>query len=294
MQPILDLELLRTFVLVARTGELKKAAEQVYRSQAAVSMQIKRLEELTGHCLLQRSNRGTRLTEAGETLLQYSEQMLQLSSAAFSAINKEEIKGQLSFGIPTDYAQDFLNYFMPQLAAGLPALDARIVCDRSRNLREMVNRGQLDIAIVTGEDQFTDELALWREKLFWCAPVNKPVDLESPIPLGLFEDDCILRDISLRELKQSGLKYQVRFSSPVLDNIAKAVELGFVIALLPESLLHNDRIRIPEQDSFPQLPDIHINMISSPNLSDEIRERVSECFRQSAQNQRQRLQLAGL
>ncbi|ANG62783.1 hypothetical protein A8C75_10005 [Marinobacterium aestuarii] len=75
MEPVLDLELLRTFCEVVKAGELKKAAAAVFRSQAAVSMQIKRLEEQLGARLLERSNQGIRLTAAGETLLDYSKQL---------------------------------------------------------------------------------------------------------------------------------------------------------------------------------------------------------------------------
>ncbi|GGK55777.1 LysR family transcriptional regulator [Amphritea balenae] len=285
MKPILDLELLRTFVMVAQTGELKKAAEQVFRSQGAVSMQIKRLEELTGNQLLERSNRGIRLTEAGETLLGYSDQMLKLSHAALSALSNRDLIGQLCFGIPTDYAQDFLNFFMPVLAAELPNLDARIVCKRSRKLRKMVRNGSVDIAIVTEEKESDQELFLWSERLIWSAPVNGDLEQHIPLPVAMFEDDCIVKDICHADMKTADIEHRSVFSSPVLDNVATAVEQGFAVALLPESLLKTNRTRPVQSFQTSGHHEIRLNMICTEDLPVGTQQRVAECFKLAARNQ---------
>lgn len=162
MDSLLDLELLRTFCIVVREGGLNKAAVAVFRSQAAVSMQLKRLEEQLGLRLLERSNQGIRLTDAGETLLCHAEQLLRLNNATLAALDRRQLAGKIGFGIPTDYAQDFLNCFMPILLRELPQLEARIVCERSRNLRQLVDRGELDMAIVAGEEDSRDELRCGR------------------------------------------------------------------------------------------------------------------------------------
>lgn len=285
MQQILDLELLRTFVMVARTGELKKAALKVYRSQGAVSMQIKKLEELTGNCLLERSNRGIRLTEAGQTLLSYSEQLLKLSSAALAALSDTDLAGKLSFGIPTDYAQNFLSFFMPILAAELPNLEARIICDRSRNLRKLISAGELDIAIVAGESEHSDETLLWSERLLWVAPGSARLEEQSPLPIAMYEDSCIVRDLCLTQLKASGQPYRIVFGSPVLDNVATAVEEGFAISLLPESLLPGHKTRTLPANILHSNLVMSMNMISSPGIDAPILRRVSECFQQASASQ---------
>ncbi|BBB27011.1 LysR family transcriptional regulator [Amphritea japonica] len=285
MKQILDLELLRTFVMVARTGELKKAALKVYRSQGAVSMQIKKLEELTGNCLLERSNRGIRLTEAGQTLLSYSEQLLKLSSAALAALSDTDLAGKLSFGIPTDYAQSFLSFFMPILATELPNLEARIICDRSRNLRELISAGELDIAIVAGESEHSDETLLWSERLLWVAPSSARLEEQSPLPIAMYEDSCIVRDLCLTQLKTSGQPYRIVFGSPVLDNIVTAVEEGFAISLLPESLLPGHKTRTLPTDILHSNLVMRMNMISSPGIDTPILRRVSECFQQASISQ---------
>lgn len=286
MEPILDLDLLRTFVAVCRTGELQKAAQAVHRSKGAVSMQIKRLEELTNSHLLERSNKGISLTQAGETLLSYSEQLLKLNSAAMTAMKGNDQPKLIRFGIPTDYAQNFLKFFMPLLAEAFPQLEARVVCDRSRNLRPMIAAGDLDIAIVSGESENSDEMQLWSERLIWSAPLGSPLEEQAKLPIAQLECDCILRDVFLADLKRAEIPYQVVFSSPVVDNLASAVEENLAITLLPESVLHANRTRKVPSNLIKSNRTLSINMIYRPEIDDTTLETVSACMRQASNNQR--------
>ncbi|MEH6579558.1 MAG: LysR family transcriptional regulator [Amphritea sp.] len=294
MDPLLDLELLRTFVMVVRTGELKKAAEAIYRSHAAVSMQMKRLEEQLGSCLMERSNRGIRLTEAGKTLLSYSEQFLKLNNAALSALAGRDLSGQLSFGIPTDYAQDFLNYFMPVLTRELPNLEARIVCDRSRNLRKQLDAGELDIAIVAGEAESSDEMLLWSERLIWSAPVCIRLEDQEEIPVAIHEDNCIVRDLCLDGLKKANIPYRQVFGSPVLENVATAVHAGFAISLLPESLLVPNKTRMLSTNILNSNLVLRMNMIYSSSIDEQVLKRISECLRLASANQQVKADLSDI
>lgn len=283
MGPLLDLELLRTFSAVVKEGELKKAAASVFRSHAAVSMQLKRLEDQLGTRLMERNNRGIKLTEAGETLLSYSEQFLKLNSAALSALSEGQLSGKLRFGIPTDYAQDFLNYFMPLLIQELPRLDARITCARSRNLRQMLQQGELDIAIVAGEPDSEGEELLWSERLIWAAPIGARLEEGEKLPVALHEDNCIVRDLCLEGLKKSGLAYQQVFGSTMLDNVAAAVHAGFAISLLPESLIQPNLVRPLPGELLRSNAILKMNMIASSQVEHAVREKLARCLRQAAQ-----------
>jgi DNA-binding transcriptional LysR family regulator len=288
MEPLLDLELLRTFSAVVQAGELKKAATSVYRSQAAVSMQLKRLESQLGSCLMERSNQGIKLTEAGETLLSYTEQFFKLNAATLSAITKPELSGKIRFGIPTDYAQDFLHSFMPVLARELPNLDARVVCDRSRNLRKQVRLGELDLAIVAGEPDIPDELPLWTERLIWVAPLSTQFEERETLPVALLADNCIVRDLSIKDLKQAGIPHEQVFSSPVLENVAAAVHAGFAVSLLPDSLISPSRTR-PLSGAISSSPRLlQMNMIASPMIDDRIANRLAQCMKAAASQLRYR------
>jgi DNA-binding transcriptional LysR family regulator len=283
MESLLDLELLRTFSAVVRAGELKKAAAVLFRSQAAVSMQIKRLEEMLGARLLERSNQGIQLTEAGETLLGYCEQFLRLNNATLAALSQRQLAGKISFGIPTDYAQDFLHRFMPVLMQELPQLDARIICERSRHLRQLVDRGELDVAIVAGEPQFDNEELLWSERLIWSALGAMDLEQRDKLPLALLEDNCIVRDLCLAELKQAGVAYQQVFTSPVMENIAAAVHAGLAVSLLPESLLRSNQTCPLPGELLRSNLQLNMNLICSPLVDRPTLARITGCIRSAAE-----------
>nr|WP_067290247.1 LysR family transcriptional regulator [Marinobacterium profundum] len=282
MDPLLDLELLRTFAEVVKAGELKKAAAAVFRSQAAVSMQIKRLEEQVGTRLLERNNQGIQLTDAGNTLLDYCQQFLRLNSLTLAALSQDQLSGRINFGIPTDYAQDFLHSFMPLLKQELPKLDARITCDRSRTLRDQVERGELDVAIVSGEPGYENEAMLWSERLVWSAPAGFQYEPQEPLPIALFEDNCIVRDLCLADLKRAKIAYQPVFTSPVMENIAAAVQAGLAVSLLPESTLRVIRSRPLPPGLLPGDHLLRINLIWSPLIDKVTLERLTACMRLTA------------
>ncbi|WP_324733451.1 LysR family transcriptional regulator [Pseudomonas paeninsulae] len=281
MEPLLDLELLRTFAAVVKAGELKKAAGTLFRSQAAVSMQLKRLEEQLGKRLLERNNQGITLTRDGETLLGYTEQLLRLSNATLTALDQRQLTGKIRFGISTDYAQDFLIHFMPILLRELPHLDARITCDRSRNLRKLVARGDLDVAIVAGEADSEGEELLWSERLIWAAAISFRLDEHDKLPVALYEDDCIVRELCLADLKRSGITYQKVFSSPVMENIAAAVQAGMAVSLLPESLLKPGQTRPLPRQLLNSDVIMKMNLIRSPLIATPILEKLADCLREA-------------
>jgi DNA-binding transcriptional LysR family regulator len=278
MQPILDLDLLHTFITVVQTGELKKAAEIVCRSQGAVSMQIKKLEAQVGNQLMTRSNRGIQLTKSGETLLSYSKQMLQLNNATLKALHKRDLTGQLRFGVPTDYAQNFLQILMPIFKQNFPHVEAIINCQRSRVLREKIALGELDIAIVAAEPNSQDELCLWSERLVWSAPLSTSLENLPLLPVAIYEDDCIIRDYSLEDLKRSKIDYQTVLSSPILDNIASAVDAGFAISLLPESLIAENKSRSVISSKLNSNKMLQMNMISRSGMQESKLQRIYDCM----------------
>ncbi|MGF1735452.1 LysR family transcriptional regulator [Photobacterium satsumensis] len=288
METLLDLDLLKTFVAVAETGEIKLAAKKVYRSSGAVSMQMKRLQELAGCELLVRTHRGVALTDAGKVLLSRSQQMLALNNSTLAALSEKDISGQLTFGIPTDYAADFTRYFMPLLQAKMPNLAAKIVCDRSRHLRKKRQAGTVDIAIVSGEPGIKDGMPLWNESINWVKSPTLALYPGQAVPIALFDGDCLIRDLALATLENADIRYDIVFTSPVLDNIAEAVYNGLAVSLLPESLSKSGQIQpfLPSElhhDIFTLNERLNLNLIYAQGQHEHTIEIVSACFIQAHQ-----------
>lgn len=149
MSAPLDLDQLQTFIAIADTGSFTKAADAVFKTQSAVSMQMRRLEERIGKPLFERDGRINRLTEDGERLLLYARRMLLLNGETIAAFDDTQLEGHVRIGTPDDYADRFLPEIMARFARSNPRVELSVVCEPTVNLDEMIRRGTLDIALVT-------------------------------------------------------------------------------------------------------------------------------------------------
>src|SRR5207245_7560262 len=93
MTALIDIDQLRTFIAIAETGSFTRAADVVYKTQSAVSMQMRRLEERIGKPIFARDGRNSRLTEEGERLLGYARRMVRLSEETLAAFDETELQG---------------------------------------------------------------------------------------------------------------------------------------------------------------------------------------------------------
>ncbi|EOH93030.1 hypothetical protein I588_00803 [Enterococcus pallens ATCC BAA-351] len=242
-----NLEYLNTFLIAAETGKFNITAELVYRSHSSVSTQIKKLEQQIGAPLFIRNKKdNVTLTKAGETLYDYAQKILDLNDRAFRSIKNSNWKGSLSFGLPTDYTKFFLNSIYPELLRSYPDFTFETICSRSRKLRDQIAEGRVSIAIVAMEPQFSEDIFLWSEKLYWVSSKEFNFQNLDKLPVALFSDNCIVNNHSLYCLKRAKKNFEVVFTSTMLENIAECVKNNIAVSLLPESLIDDDFQIIPE------------------------------------------------
>ena len=241
MQARLDLNLLETFDAVCLAGSLKRAAEHLNLTQSAVSMQIKRLEDVLGQRLLERSNRGLSITPAGEKLRAHGRTLLRLETVAVSDMRETRVAGEIRIGVPTDYAPSLLSVALPYLHANFPGVIVSVECELSRRLREKIARDLLDLAVVAQEPGLDEGNILWREPLVWVQPAGSAGG-NAPLPIGLLDVDCPLRDMTLRAAERHAGASRIAFRSTNLASIQAAVEAGFCASLLPCNALNLERL----------------------------------------------------
>ena len=149
MPPNLDIDQLKTFLAIVDSGSFTRAAGEVNKTQSAVSMQMKRLEESLGRALFAKDGRGTRFTRDGERLIQYARRIAALSDEAVSAFIKPDITGTVRFGTPDDYAEVFLPEILARFSRTHPHVTIDVECANSEPLATRTKRGEFDLAVVT-------------------------------------------------------------------------------------------------------------------------------------------------
>lgn len=273
----LDLELLRTLRTVARVGSFTVAAQHLHRTQSAVSMQIKRLEELTGQTLLRRNNHGVQLTGDGETLLAFATRMLQINDEAVAALTDSKLRGTVRLGTPADYAETLLRGVLPFFAETFPGLQVEVQCEMSFALLDTLHAGKLDLALATFAD--TGDMGgepLWRERLCWVTGRSECVHEQTPLPLAAYPTGCSYREAALAALERMGRPWRIAYTSPSLAGISAAVAAGFAVAVTGERTVTADMRILGESDGFPPLPSAHIMLHRAPGALHEPARRLAQ------------------
>lgn len=256
----LEPDLLRAFVAIADTGSFTAAAARVLRTQSAVSMQIKRLEEQLGQALFRREARVVALTRAGELLLGHARRILQAHQEAIAAFDPEALEGGVRFGVPDDYATSFLPHILARFAATHPKVHVEVVCETSRALLARLAAGQVDMALVTQGSGESGGVLLHRDRLVWAVSRTHRVHEQEPLPLAVFDTDCIFRRYATAALAAAGRSSRVAYTSVSIAGIYAALDAGLAVSpILVSNLRPGLRVLTPEE-GFPPLPAIGITL----------------------------------
>lgn len=256
MSAQLDPDLLRTFVAIVDTGGFTQAAKQVHRTQSAVSMQVRRLEETLERTLFQRDGRGVQLAPDGEALLGYARRLLKLHDEAVAALTRPALSGLVRIGTPDDYVDRFLPEILARFARAFPRVQVEVTCEPSVHLRRLLAEARLDLAVLTAGCTAGAETGevLRREPLVWATAERHFAHEQEPLPLALFQPGCLFRDWALASLNESGRPYRIAYTSASFSSILAAVTAGLAVTVLCRSILPAGVRPLGVEEGFPPLP----------------------------------------
>ncbi len=263
----LDLDLMRAFVAVADAGGFSRAAERLLRSQSTVSLQIKRLEEMLGQRLLDRTPRAVRLTAQGETLLAYARRLLDLNDEMVAKVAEPHLAGLVRLGTPEDFATTHLPGVLARFAQAYPDVVLEVTCDLTLNLLDAFRDGRFDIVLVKREPASeTGGVRVWREPLVWVAAPQGPPDPARPLPLVVSPPPCVDRKRAVDALDRAGRDWRVAYTCASLAGSLAAVRAGLGVTVLPKDMVPQGLAAI-DGAPLPALSDTEIALLSADPLS---------------------------
>ncbi|WP_245615230.1 LysR substrate-binding domain-containing protein [Muricoccus aerilatus] len=269
--PGIDPDLLRSFVLVAEGGSVTRTALRVGRTQSAVSMQMRRLEEMLGQPLLLRGPRGLSPTPHGLWLLDRARRLLAMHDEIVNNFRAPEITGRIRLGSPDDYALLWLPEILAGFAEAHPAAEVEVVCLPSSELLRCYEKGDLDITLFSGgnEQPGTPAESLWRGPLRWVGSATRPVHLLRPVPLVLSHIGCNWRIAATGALGRAEVPWRMAYSSASQTGTHAVVLAGLGITVgLSVALPPGLRLLGPE-DGMPDLPELEIALLRHPGAGAE-------------------------
>jgi DNA-binding transcriptional LysR family regulator len=284
MSALIDVDQLRTFIAIVETGSFTKAAEVVHKTQSAVSMQIKRLEERLDRPIFTRDGRASKLTEDGERLLDYARRIVKLNVEALAAFDDAELTGRVRLGLPDDYADRYLPEIMARFSRSYPGVELTIMCEPSIELIERIDANELDLAIITDCETSRASETFRRERLLWVTSNRHSTHLEEPLPLALGRPSCSWRRAAMDSLTTIGRPHHVLYTSANSGAVAAAVLAGMAVSVFPESGLRPGMRVLNPGDGFPELPSCRIGLIRNPHESLALADALAEHIVSSLDN----------
>ncbi|MEN0000499.1 MAG: LysR family transcriptional regulator [Pseudomonadota bacterium] len=262
-----DLDLLRTFVAIAETGSFSKAAERVFRTPSAVSMQVKKLEEILQRSVFDRDSRSVSLTADGEVLLSYARRMLALSNELMARFVVPDMAGVVTLGAPDDYGQRIMPEVLKRFAETHPNIRVNVVVEASEHLLKRFERGELDVMVYTAQDERPDPdaVVLLEEDLVWAGVRGGSAHTRDPLPVSMWEDTCAWCRQAKDALSAEGRGYRTAYKTSHTMAQRAAIMADLAVAPFPKGFLEDPLIALGEEHGLPALGKYQIRMRTKPN-----------------------------
>ena len=265
----LPTDLLRTFIAVVELGGHSKAGAVLGRSQPAISLQIRRLEELVRTPLLMQEGRTILTTPAGEALLSYAREMVRINDEAVRYFHRSDMNGVLRIGLPTDYAVAFLQKTLTDFLHSHPDVDLEIHCDLSRELHQHLRSDDLDIIVAmmpTGRMPYLSRA--WVEQPVWAAAESHKIVGDKPVPLGAHLEGCDYRSRMIEALDGAERRWRIVYTGPGISGLQNAVLNGMCVTALTRATLLPGMRELREDEGFPKLEPLRVGLFyKHPRLS---------------------------
>lgn len=278
----LEGDLLRTFLAVVETGNFTRAGDEIGRTQSAVSMQVKRLEDGVGEPLFERRSRGVALTERGKRLVPYARRIVSLLDEAAAVLHMRPLDGPVRIGIPEEYGQSVLPCALAGFAERHPAVEVTTrFAYSSQRLLAALEEDELDLAVVFDWNKRTIGEVLCIDSTVWVTSIVHHLQEQDPVPVAVYRNSNWVRDFALRSLEQHGLACRVAVTSETSGGLRLAVQSGLAISPLSRSNIPANCRELTSRDGFPMVDSSRVVLRRNPHRSSPAIEGMVQMIREA-------------
>ena len=271
----LDTDLLRTFVMAVDRGGFTQAGNALGRTQSAISMQMKRLEDAAGNALFQRDGRKMRLTPAGELLLGYARQMIATHDQALDALQDSRLSGAVSLAVMGDYATHVLPGILANFIALYPDIKLDVTTGFSADLLTRLG-DRFELVLATQPQGTKDGQILRTERTRWAFSARHDFQLGDILPLAVLPPGNLFREWGLRALDAAGIHWRICFSSTSIAAVEAAAAAGIAVAVVKEGTAEPGLRLLGEGDGLPALPSSDIVLYRAPGSPSKAAQALAE------------------
>jgi DNA-binding transcriptional LysR family regulator len=289
-----DLDLIRAFIAVSETRSFTQAAARLHRTQSAISMKIKRLEEQVGERLFERDTTYVTPTSIGVRFAGIARRLIEAHEDAFFALNHSLAAGKLTLATSETYASCLLPPILSEVSKTFPNIEMEIRCGHSWKMLESMDTDGIDLVIATKYPARQDGQALGQERLIWVCKRDSDVFRANPLPLAVFPDGCLYRRAALAALDANKRNWRIGYTSLNHEGLAAAVDSGSAVSVMIESAVNERHRVLRPEDGFPPLPAADIELYSRSSGISPVARHVADTIRQHFAAQRYERELRSI
>jgi DNA-binding transcriptional LysR family regulator len=266
MTQTLDPELLQAFIAVAEQRSFTRAAVALNRTQSAVSMQVKRLEERLQAELFHRTRSNVDLSAAGEGLLGYARRILSLNEEAVGRVREQNIEGRVRLGVMDDYGALLVPPLLASFVANFPLIHIEMETGLTSTMTDRLGEAYDLVIAMHPEGRVEGEL-LRMEQAVWAASAEHRVEQQDPLPVALYPQGCLFRKWAMQALDEAGRPWRLAFVSHSLSAVEAIAAQGLAVTVVKAGTFPSTLRRLSARDGLPPLPRAQICLHRAPKLS---------------------------
>jgi len=277
----LDSDLMRSFLAVADTGSVTGAAARLLRTQSAVSLQIKRLEESLGQPLFDRQARGVALTPRGEQLVPYARRVVALLDEAAVALRDKPLVGPVRVGIPDEYSGSVLPRALAAFDERHEGVQVSVRCDHAARLLEALEADLIDLAVIHDWAYVQDGEVLCIDPTVWATSITHAQHLRRPVPVAVYFDSDWSRDYAEDSLNRQAIPWRAAWTGDMAGGFRVAVRNGVAIAPLSRSTIPPGCRELTAEDGFPIVDSARVVLRRNPRGTSPAIESMAATLREA-------------
>ena len=276
----LDMTALRSFVAVADAGGVTRAAGFLNLTQSAVSMQVKRLEDMLAVTLLDRSGRQVGLTAQGEQMLGYARRMLSLNDEAFLRLTTDVHEGEVVLGVPHDIVYPAIPQVLQRFAREYPKMKVTLISSFTTVLKAQFSRGECDVILTTEDDVAPGGETLAELPLVWVGAPGGVAWKTRPLKLA-YEHNCIFRQGVQAALDEAGIPWQMAVESDSTRTIEASVSADLAVHTVLAGSEAPNVERVQHSGALPDLARMKVNMYVADPLHSPTVDALADMIRRA-------------
>ena len=271
----LDMGTLRSFVTIADSGSMTRAASRLFMTQSAISMQIKRLETSLGLSVFERSAQGMTTTLEGEQLLQFANQMLALNDEAMGRLTSPDYEGVIRFGAPCDVIYPHVSGVLKEFSRDFPRVQLKFSSGQTINLRDQFERGLQDVVLTTEREPGPGGTVVSTQPLIWTGAEDGHAWKKRPLPLGISKT-CAFRSSVTKALDDAELDWIDIVNSTDVIAVEAMTSADLCIGAELECVKDSGRLLIEHRGQLPELPEFSIVLYCTDSPGNQLAKTLVE------------------